>query len=116
MNENITMSFLKKLGLLIGLLSMLLMLVTPVQAGMVGTEEILHQQDRTQLARMLERDDVQQQLIELGVDPVSARARINQMTEEEVAQLNGRLAELPAGGNIGTVEILLIIIIILLVI
>jgi hypothetical protein len=112
MNKYIIMPFLKKLGLL----SMLLMLVTPVQAGMVSTEEILHQQDRTQLARMLERDDVQQQLIELGVDPVSARARVGQMTEEEVAELNGRLAELPAGAGIGTVEILLIIIIILLVI
>lgn len=116
MNENVTLSLLKKLGVLIGLLSMLLILVTPVQAGMVGTEEILLQQDRAQLARMLERDDVQQQLIELGVDPDSARERVNQMTVEEVAQLNGRLAELPAGGNIGTVEILLIIIIILLVI
>jgi len=116
MNENITVSFLKKLGLQIGLLSMLLILVTPAHAGMVSTEEILQQQDRAQLVRMLERDDVQQQLIELGVDPDSAHARVNQMTQEEVAQLNGRIAELPAGGNIGTVEILLIIIIILLVI
>jgi uncharacterized protein YpuA (DUF1002 family) len=116
MNENVTLSFLKKLGLLAGLMSMLLILVTPVQAGMVSTEDILLLQDRAQLARMLERDDVQQQLTELGVDPDSARARVNQMTEAEVAQLNGRLAELPAGGNIGTVEILLIIIIILLVI
>jgi len=116
MNENIIITFLKKLGLRIGLLSMLLILVTPVQAGMVSTEEILHQQDRAQIARMLERDDVQQQLIELGVDPVTARARVNQMTEEEVAQLNGRIAELPAGAGIGTVELLLIIIIIILVI
>lgn len=109
------MSFLNKLGLRISLLGMLLISMTSVQAGMVSTEEILHQQDRTQLINMLGRDDVQQQLIEMGVDPVSARARVNQMTEEEVAQLNGRIAELPAGAGLGTVEILLIIIILILV-
>ena len=116
MSENIARSFIKKLGFLIGLLSMLLMLVTPVQAGMVSTEEILHRQDRAQLGRMLEREDVQQQLIDMGVDPASALTRVDQMTEEEVALLNDRLAELPAGAGIGTVEILLIIIILILII
>jgi hypothetical protein len=109
------MLFLKRLGLLISLLSMLLIPLASVQAGMVTTDEILQQRDRAQLVKMLERDDVQQQLIELGVDPVSARARVNQMTEEEVAELNGRLAELPAGAGIGVVEILLIIIILILI-
>ena len=109
------MLYLKRLGLLISLLSMLLIPLTPVQAGLVTTDEILQQRDRAQLVKMLERDDVQQQLTELGVDPVSARARVNQMTEEEVAELNGRLAELPAGAGIGVVEILLIIIILILI-
>ncbi len=109
------MSFLKKSAVLISLLGTLLLPVTSVQAGMVSTEEILHRQDRAQLARMLERDDVQQQLIAMGVDPASARVRVDQMTAEEVAQLNGRLAELPAGAGIGMVELLLIIIILILV-
>lgn len=109
------MLYLKRLGLLISLLSMLLIPLTPVQAGLVTTDEILQQRDRVQLVKMLERDDVQKQLTELGVDPVSARARVNQMTEEEVAELNGRLAELPAGAGIGVVEILLIIIILILI-
>ena len=109
------MLYLKRLGLLISLLSMLLIPLTPVQAGLVTTDEILQQRDRAQLVKMLERNDVQQQLTELGVDPVSARARVNQMTEEEVAELNGRLAELPAGAGIGVVEILLIIIILILI-
>jgi len=111
MNKNLIMPFFKKLCLL----SMLFMPAIPAQAGMVGNDEILHQHERAQLAGLLQQENVQQQLIELGVDPDAARARVDSMTEEEIAQLNGRLAELPAGAaGLGTVEILLIIIIIIL--
>lgn len=111
--RNLAYRYFKKLGLL----SILFVLATSVQAGMVGNEEILHQDERAQLAGMLERDDVQQQLTDLGVDPVAARARVDQMTVEEVARLNGRIAEVPAGaGGIGAVELLLIIIIIILIV
>ena len=106
----------KKWGLVIGLFGMLLISITSVQAGMVGNDIILDQRERSRLVDLLEREDVQQQLVELGVDPVSARERVKQMTDEEVAQLNGRITELPAGGGIGVVELLLIIIIIILLI
>jgi hypothetical protein len=109
------MTFLKKLGLLMSLAWLLLMPLAPVTAGMVTTDDILRQRDRTQLTELLERDDVQQQLIQLGVDPLSAKARVNQMTDEEIAQLNGRIAELPAGAGITTTHLLLIIIIIILI-
>lgn len=109
------MTLLKKWGLLIGLSGLLLMPLTPAVAGMVSTGEVLHQLDRAQLAQMLERNDVQQQLIELGVDPVSARARVDHMTDGEVAQLNGRIAELPVGAGVSTTNLLLIIIILILI-
>jgi len=108
------MSILKKVGLVVSFVGMLCLPMLTAQAGMVGTEQMLYQGGRTQLADMLERDDVKQQLIELGVDPVAAKARIDQMTDAEVAQLNGRIAELPAGAGIGNVELLLIIIILIL--
>ena len=104
----------KKWGILLSLTAFLMLPLTPANAGMVSTEDMLHQQDRTRLAEMLDRSDVKQQLIGMGVDPVIARARIEQMTDEEIAQLNGRISELPAGAGVGTVELLLIIIILIL--
>jgi hypothetical protein len=48
----------------------------PVQAAMISTPDIIQSQqsayDREQLSSMLERDDVQQQLLSMGVPPDTA--------------------------------------------
>ncbi len=75
----------------------------PLQAAMIGTDTLLQQGqsqfERQQLVQMLERGDVQQQLVALGVDVADAQLRVAQMTDNEVQQLNARLGELPAGGD-----------------
>lgn len=73
-------------------------------ADMVSTEAVLAQaQDaesaRSRVASLLARDDVQAQLESLGVDPDDARARVAALTDAEVVALDGRLGELPAGGD-----------------
>ena len=83
-------------------------------AAMVDTSEILTAADRAELVSALERQDVRDELLALGVDPEAALARIDQMTDEEIAELKGNIGELPAGADIGVVELLLIIIIIIL--
>jgi len=84
-------------------LSLLGIQIAPVQAAMVGNPELLEQGqqqfDRGQLVNLLERADVQQQLVALGVDPEAAKARVAAMTEAEIAQLNQSLADMPAGGS-----------------
>jgi len=75
----------------------------PAQAALVGTNEVLSQAqasaDRTHLLQMLERDAVRDRLSAMGVDPADARERVQRMTDQEVAQLQGRLEEVPAGGD-----------------
>ena len=83
-------------------------------AAMVDTSEILSASDKAELVSALEREDVRQELLALGVDPEDALARIDQMTTEEIAELRGNIGELPAGADIGVIELLLIIIIIIL--
>ena len=84
---------------------------------MVGTAELLTTTpDRTQLINALQSQRVQQQLIELGVDPVAAIDRVNQMTEVEIARMQGKIDQLPAGAGLSTVELLLIILLIVLLI
>jgi len=90
--------------------------MTSAQAAMVGTSDILADSNRTILLEKLERKEVQQQLIELGVAPESAIKRVESMTDEEVAEINGQLDTLPAGAGVNAIELLLIIIIIILII
>jgi hypothetical protein len=106
------MNCLKKLGLVAALWLMLL----PAQAAMVTTPELLVTPDRSQLISSLQSQEVQQQLIKMGVDPVAAMNRVEQMTEAEITSLQGKINELPAGAGIGTLELLLIIIILILLI
>lgn len=89
----------------------------PLQAAMIGTDTLLQQSqsqyDREQLVQLLSRDDVQQQLVILGVDAADARARVAQLTDSEVQQLNHRLAELPAGGDILSLAVLVFLVFVL---
>ncbi len=108
------MFLMKKSVLWLSFLGIFLMSIASAQAAMVSTSEVLLQTERVQLVNMLERKDVQQQLVELGVDPESSLKRVEHMTNEELAQLRGHLSELPAGAGIGTTDLLIIIILILL--
>lgn len=104
------MRCLKKLGLIAALWLMIL----PAYAAMVSTPELLVTPERTQLVDSLQSQEVQQQLIEMGVDPVAAIKRVKQMTETEITALQGQIDQLPAGAGLSTVDLLLLIIIILL--
>ena len=107
------MNYLKKLGLVAALWLMML----PAHAAMVGTVELLTTTpDRTELVNKLQNQEIQQQLIRRGVDPAAAMKRVNQMTEAELASLQGKIDQLPAGAGVSTVELLLIILLIVLLI
>lgn len=78
--------------------------VPATQAAMIGTEQTLRAQqpeaDRAHLEALLNRADVATQLQAAGVDALQLQARLNALTDEEVAAINGQLDELPAGGDI----------------
>jgi hypothetical protein len=89
------------------ILAISLLAVLPVQAAMVTTQSAIDQQlqivDKHQILAALETKEVEQKLISLGVDKAHAQARIERLTSQEVAVLNQQLEELPAGGVVGTV-------------
>jgi len=64
---------------------------------------------------MVQRPDVAKELQKMGIAPADAQARVQAMSDTEIAQLAGRLDSLPAGGALSNQELLIIIIIILLV-
>ncbi len=89
-------------------------LQSPAYAGMVGTGTVIdHQQtvlDRGQLLTTLDRDDVRQQLIAMGVDPQAARERVASLSDEELHSMAGRVQDLPAGGDILGVAVLIFLV------
>lgn len=73
------------------------------QAAIIANDQVIHQiqqeTDKAALLQMINRTDVQEQLLSMGVSTADIENRINQMTQEEIAQLNLQLNELPAGGD-----------------
>lgn len=107
----------RKLGSLLLAISLSGIQIAPAQAGMVSTGQILAAEqgklDRDKLASLLEREDLQRQLSGLGVDIQAAKDRVAALTDAEVAQINQRAAQLPAGGDaLGVVLLIFIIFII----
>lgn len=91
--------------------------IAPVQAAMVGTAQVLAAEqgrlDRSRLASLLEREDLQHRLSALGVDVQDARGRVANLTDAEVARINQHITDLPAGGDaLGVVVLVFIIFII----
>jgi hypothetical protein len=88
-----------------------------VRAEMIGTAALLSaaeaagQEER--VAAFLGREDVQGQLVALGVEPAQAAARVAALTDAELQELSGRIESLPAGA--GALEIALLVVLILLI-
>jgi hypothetical protein len=102
------------------LMAMTSMPIGVAQAEMVTTDQVIEQvnppEDRTRVMDFMLREDVQQQLTTLGVDPEEAARRVASLSDEEIQQIAGRLDELPAGEGLGAiVGLILIIFLVLLV-
>ncbi len=92
--------------------------VQTAAAGVVGTRTVMMQAERADtVARVqsaLDREAVQAQLVAHGVDLDAAKARIASLSNEELRQLDGRLAELPAGASVvGVIGVVFVVLLIL---
>jgi len=86
-------------------------------AGIIDTAAVVDASQRTtDLATVragLEREDVRDRFLALGVDPLAVDARLASLTDTELHSLAGRVETLPAGGDalavIGVVFVVLLI-------
>ena len=76
---------------------------TMAQATMISTGTAVQQQaveqDRTRIRVFLERENVQKTLQAHGVSPLEAKARVDSLTDQEVARIADKMDMLPAGGS-----------------
>ena len=84
--------------------------IPSAQATLISSEQVAGNQtspqNRERVRAFFERDDVQAQLQSRGVNSYSAKARVEAMTDNEIASINGHLDSLPAGGDGGVTGIL----------
>ena len=89
------------------------------QAGIVGTEIIVSaaqaQQDRTQIMNLLDRKDIQEQLVSHGVTAEQAKTRVDSLSDAETHTLANQLNTLPAGGDSSILGVIVLIFLVLLV-
>jgi hypothetical protein len=90
-------------------------------AALVSTEQVLARTDgagdRTRVLAFLERAEVREQIVALGVDPNEAAARVRALSDAQVRDIAGQLDQVPAGQSAvgAVVGAILIIFLVLLV-
>ena len=82
--------------------------VQTAKAQMIDTHTVIAVQAeaaaRERVAAFLKRDDVQQVLMEHGVEAVEAQSRVASLSDAEIAGISGQIDQLPAGGDaVGTI-------------
>ena len=103
---------------------LMVMSVAPIglaQAKMVTTDQVLEHadpgSDQKRVESFILREDVQRQLVLLGINPEEAASRVASLSNGEIQQIAGRLDELPAGeGGVGAVVGAILIIFLVLLI
>lgn len=99
--------------LIASLLVICIAMPLPTQAAMVATDKALGSAERAHVNQMLARADVQARLSQYGVSAGDVQARIAAMSDDEVAQLAGKIDALPAGGDILGVIVLVFLVLLL---
>lgn len=87
----------------------------PAQAAMVGTDSVLasdRPDDRYRIATLLNRADVRAQLAAYGVSPADVQARVAAMTDAEAAHLAAEIDKQPAGGIIGAIVLVFLVLLV----
>lgn len=90
---------------------------TMAQAEMISTDLAIErhaaQANRAVLLEEVRRSDVRQEMIELGVDPAEAEARLAALTDAEVSRMLAQMDEDSAGaGAIGTIGMIFLILLV----
>jgi hypothetical protein len=73
------------------------------------------EQDRAKVQSFIDRANVKERLQAMGVSGVVAKDRVASLSEQEVHALAQRIDSMPAGGNLSSTDIIIILLIAILV-
>lgn len=83
-------------------------------AAMIATDKAVPSAEREKVKALLERPEVSKQLEKFGINVKDAEARVDAMTDAEVAQIAGKIDLLPAGGAISNDQLLIILLLVVI--
>lgn len=85
----------------------------PASAGIIATDQVATSAERDRVKSFLDRAEVQAQIQALGVNPQAAAARVNALSDDEIAGLADRIDQLPAGGDVLTVVVVVFLVLLI---
>lgn len=80
-------------------------------AGMVGTQQLFPAMPSLNLEQV--RQDIKVQLVDLGVEQQQAEIRVAAMTDAQIAEINQKLSDIPAGGDLLGVALTVFIVLVI---
>lgn len=97
--------------------ALLVLSIGQASAGVYSSEQAIvsqqHQYNKQQVLALVDSAEVQQKLTDLGVSPAEAKLRVDGMTNDELLAFNQHMTEMPAGGIIGTIVTVLVVVAVL---
>jgi ribosomal protein S8E len=97
-------------------LALLIGMSASVQAKIVSSASVMQSQqlvyNKQQIITLVNSQDIQQQLSNLGVSNKDALARIDAMTASELASFNEHLNDAEAGGILGVIVTVLVVVLV----
>lgn len=91
--------------------------INQATAGIYTSDQVIanqqHQFNKQQVLAFVDDAQVQNKLIALGVSPADAQLRIASMTNAELEVFNSQLNEMPAGGVVGVIVTVLVVVAVL---
>ncbi len=113
MNKFLTASIASAILMFTGLI----LAANPAMAGVYTSDQVIatqqHQYNKQQVLAFVDTAEVQQKLMTLGVSPADAKLRIASMTHAELDAFNSQLNDMPAGGIVGTIVTVLVVVAVL---
>ncbi|WP_290613556.1 MULTISPECIES: PA2779 family protein [unclassified Arsukibacterium] len=95
----------------------LMVIASPAVAGVYTSDQVIatqqYQYNKQQVLAFVDTAEVQQKLQTLGVSPADAKQRIASMTNAELEAFNSQLNDMPAGGIVGTIVTVLVVVAVL---
>lgn len=95
----------------------LILSIGQASAGIYSSEQVIssqqYQYNKTQVLALIDSAEVQQKLTALGVSSADAKTRVDSMTQDELIAFNQQMNDMPAGGIVGTIVTVLVVVAVL---
>lgn len=97
--------------------TLLILSLGQATAGVYTSQQAIasqqYQYNKQQVLDLVDSAAVQQKLTNLGVSPEQAKLRVDSMTNNELLAFNQQMNEMPAGGIVGTIITVLVVVAVL---